>query len=387
MMRRFDLRLAVGIAASGSLALAGTAVSRPSGTPVSPAPSYEEVACPPTVVRNAQHTARCGYLTVPESRSRPSRRTIRLFVVRERPNGPLRPDAVLALQELGSTRAWTGPDYLPPRVHREVVTIDQRGIGRSEPSLVCTEVERLAGSSMVAPINDRRSRARLLPAVQACRDRLAGQGVDLAAYNLREAAADAEDLRIALGIGRWNVRALGSGSRLAFEILRRYDAHVRAVWLDGPEIPQLDLLTTGILGTRYAPRRWPPRAPPTGAATRAFRRSSTRSRATCARRSGGRRRSAAGTKARRSRSRSTAARRCVPSAKAWHGFPRAAPRRSRRTPCVTRRSATTGSRTDRCSPSATASIRDARTCSHTARGSPRSATTSCRSSVRPTSTH
>jgi pimeloyl-ACP methyl ester carboxylesterase len=252
MMRRFDLRLAVGIAASGSLALAGTAVSRPSGTPVSPAPSYEEVACPPTVVRNAQHTARCGYLTVPESRSRPSRRTIRLFVVRERPNGPLRPDAVLALQELGSTRAWTGPDYLPPRVHREVVTIDQRGIGRSEPSLVCTEVERLAGSSMVAPINDRRSRARLLPAVQACRDRLAGQGVDLAAYNLREAAADAEDLRIALGIGRWNVRALGSGSRLAFEILRRYDAHVRAVWLDGPEIPQLDLLTTGILGTRYA---------------------------------------------------------------------------------------------------------------------------------------
>ena len=63
------------------------------------------------------------------------------------------------------------------------------------------------------------------------------QGVDLGAYNLREVAADAEDLRIALGIERWNLRGLGSGSRIAFEILRRYGEHVRAVWLDSPEIP------------------------------------------------------------------------------------------------------------------------------------------------------
>jgi pimeloyl-ACP methyl ester carboxylesterase len=252
-MKHTDVKLAGGILVAGALVLAGSAATQPSRTPVVRATaSYEEVACPPTVVRNAQHTASCGYLTVPENRSKANRQTIRLFVVRERPNGALRPDPVLALHELGSTRAWTGADYLPPRVHREVITVDHRGLGRSEPSLACPEVERLAASSMAAPINDRRTRAKLLPAVQACRDRLAAEGVDLAAYNVREIAADAEDLRLALGIERWNLRGLGSGARIAFEILRRDGAGVRAVWLDSPEIPQLDLLTTGVLGTRYA---------------------------------------------------------------------------------------------------------------------------------------
>ena len=253
-MKRIDLRLAGVVVAAGTLVLVGNAAPQTSRTPVLRTGAYEEVACPATVVRNAQHTASCGYLTVPESRSRPSGRTIRLFVVRERPNGPLRPDPVLALQELGSTRAWTGPDHLPPRVHREVITIDHRGLGRSEPSLACPEVERLAPSAMAAPINDSRTKAKLLLAVQACRDRLIAAGVDLTAYSLREAAADAEDLRVALGIERWNLRGLGSGARLAFEILRRHGDHVRAVWLDSPEIPQVDLLTTGILGTRYATR-------------------------------------------------------------------------------------------------------------------------------------
>jgi len=108
---------------------------------------------------------------------------------------------------------------------------------------------------MAAPINNPRTRRTLLPAVQKCRDRLAAQSVDLGTYNLAETAADAEDLRLALGIERWNLRGLGSGARIAFEILRRYSAHVRAVWLDSPEIPQLDLLTTGIVGTRNATER------------------------------------------------------------------------------------------------------------------------------------
>jgi pimeloyl-ACP methyl ester carboxylesterase len=254
-MKRTKIRLASGILVAGALVLAGNASSGPPAPLIvaeRPAGSYREVTCPPEVTRNAVVTARCGFLTVPESRGKLDGRTIELFVVREWPSGPLRPDPVLALQELGSTRAWTGPDYLPPRVHREVITVDHRGLGRSRPSLACPEVERLARSSMAAPINDPRTRASLLRAVTACRDRLAREGVDLGAYNLTEMAADAEDLRLALGIERWNLRGLGSGARIAFEILRRHGAHVRAVWLDSPEIPQLDFLTTGIVGTKNA---------------------------------------------------------------------------------------------------------------------------------------
>ena len=248
-MKRIDIRLAGGILVAGALVLAGNASS---GAPAQAAATYREVTCPADVTRNAQMTSRCGVLTVPENRSKPNGRTIELFVVRERPSGAVRPDPVLAIQELGSTRNWTERDYLSTRVHREVITMDQRGLGRSTPSLRCPEVERLAGPSLAAPINDPRTRATLLPAVQKCRDRLASEGVVLGAYNLRENAADAEDLRVALGIERWNVRGHGSGARIVFEILRRHGAHVRAVWLSSPEIPQVDLLTTAILGTRNA---------------------------------------------------------------------------------------------------------------------------------------
>src|SRR5687768_1623605 len=181
-MKRIDITLAGGILVAAALVLAGNASSR---APARAAVEYREVTCPPDVTRNAQATARCGFLTVPENRSKPTGRTIQLFVVRERPNGALRPDPVLAVQELGSTRNWTEPDYLSSRVHREVITLDHRGLGRSTPSLACPEVERLAGSSLAASINDPRTRATLLTAVQRCRDRLAGQGVDLGAYNLR----------------------------------------------------------------------------------------------------------------------------------------------------------------------------------------------------------
>ena len=329
-MKRTDIKLGGGLLVAGALVLAGNAAPQLAGAPVDPAAAYEEVACPPTVVRNAQHTARCGFLTVPENRSKQNGRTIRLFVVRERPNGALRPDPVLALQELGSTRAWTGADYLPPRVHREVITVDHRGLGRSEPSLACPEVERLSGSSMAAPINDRRTRAKLLPAVQACRDRLAGQGVDLAAYNVREIAADAEDLRLALGIERWNVRAHGSGGRIAFEILRRHGEHVRAVWLSSPEIPQVDLLTTGILGTRYATKALAAACAVDRLCNESFPKVERALRQKP--RGGGAPTAdscADGTETRRFRLPSTAARLSAPFGRVSRGFRRPAPRRSR----------------------------------------------------------
>ena len=60
-----------------------------------------------------------------------------------------------------SARRGTGrsPTTCRP-VRREVITVDHRGLGRSTPSLACPEVERLAGSSLAAPINDRRTRRR-----------------------------------------------------------------------------------------------------------------------------------------------------------------------------------------------------------------------------------
>ena len=95
-------------------------------------------------------------------------------------------------------------------------------------------------------------RPAFLDAVAVCHDRLVAQGVDLSAYNLANSAADAEELRLALGIEEWNLITLGSASRISFEIIRRYPEHIRAAVFDSPDVPQVDLFSEGIAGTRYA---------------------------------------------------------------------------------------------------------------------------------------
>jgi pimeloyl-ACP methyl ester carboxylesterase len=196
----------------------------------------------------------CGFLTVPENRSEPDGDTIRLFVSRTQPPGgnPV-PDPVLILGiDLGRTPDYAGFGPGAQRFNREVILVDQRGTGHSEPTLACPEVERLGERLVEGRLSDPEVRADLQSAVEACHDRLTAEGIDLSGYNLGQMAADAEDVRRALGIPRWNIASYGSTSRVALEIVRRFPERVRAMWFDTPQFPQVDEVTLGISGTRYA---------------------------------------------------------------------------------------------------------------------------------------
>jgi pimeloyl-ACP methyl ester carboxylesterase len=217
-------------------------------------PSFKAAPCPPDVLPQIADFRSCGYVTVLEDRSKPEGPTVRLFVTRvEPPSGHPRPDPML---RLGHDLAWQ-PDYggiapLADRVNREVVILDERGVGHSEPSLSCPEVDTLRSSALGVSTGNPRLLPTLLDAVRACRGRLVRAGVELSAYNLAEMAADVEDVRIALGIGRWNLQTGGTWSTVLFEVMRRYPEHVRTVTFDSPDVPQVDLLTEAIIGTRYA---------------------------------------------------------------------------------------------------------------------------------------
>jgi pimeloyl-ACP methyl ester carboxylesterase len=154
--------------------------------------------------------------------------------------------------DLGKAPGYAGFAPGAQRFNRELILVDQRGTGHSEPNLACPEMERLGERLVGARLSDREVRADLQSAAQACHDRLTGAGIDLSAYNLGEMAADAEDARQALGIPRWNISAYGSASRIALEVVRRFPDRVRAMWFDSPQFPQMDELTLGISGTRYA---------------------------------------------------------------------------------------------------------------------------------------
>ena len=63
-------------------------------------------------------------------------------------------------------------------------------------------------------------------------------GVDLAAYNSAENAADLADLRTALGIDGWNLYGVSYGSNLAMSELRDHPEGIRSVVLDSCRSPQ-----------------------------------------------------------------------------------------------------------------------------------------------------
>jgi pimeloyl-ACP methyl ester carboxylesterase len=225
-------------------------------TTASQTSAFRDEPCDPRLVGSIQLTVRCGVLTVPENRAQSAGRDLELLVVRVEPPGDPPPDPMIAL---GFDMPWTinypGVAPMAERVGREVIILAQRGSAQSDPSLVCEEIDALSalGTDLTtldaADVVDAVERGPFLDSVRACHDRLADTGVDLAAYNLVESAADVEDLRTALGIDQYNLTAAGTSSRVAFEVVRRYPDHLRSVILDSPSVPTVDMFTEAVLGT------------------------------------------------------------------------------------------------------------------------------------------
>lgn len=110
------------------------------------------------------------------------------------------------------------------RAHRDVIVVEQRGNTGAVPSLTCPEA---AGPADVAGL-------------LACRDRLAGDGIDLRDYTTAAAADDIDGLRRALDLPAVNLYGVSYGTRVALEVLRRHPGTVRAAVLDSPYPPTVD---------------------------------------------------------------------------------------------------------------------------------------------------
>ncbi|MCE7946176.1 MAG: alpha/beta hydrolase [Chloroflexi bacterium CFX4] len=172
-------------------------------------------------------TAECGYLSVPESRSGRSNATIRLYFARIASTGD-DPSSypVIYLSGGPGGNGVEFPDWAGVILaYTDLILLDQRGTGYSEPSLNCIELE----------LGDKDE----LEATQACRDRLASEGIDLAAYNTVENAADLDDLRVALGIEQWTLYGISYGTRLALEALRQTPEALRSVVIDAVYPPNV----------------------------------------------------------------------------------------------------------------------------------------------------
>jgi len=192
----------------------------------------------------------CGYLVTLEDRAKPAGRQVKLPIVVIKATGAQRkPDPVVFLsggpgQGVGLDKKeveewWKYDKYWPWLKNRDLILFEQRGTGLAEPTLNCTEIDD-RGIELLQSMRDAdRVRAIYAEAMETCRKRLAGTGIDLARYGTRDTATDLADLRQTLGIKQWNLMGVSYGTRLALATMRDHPEGIRSVVLDSVYPPEV----------------------------------------------------------------------------------------------------------------------------------------------------
>ncbi len=185
--------------------------------------------------------ADCGFVVVPESRSGGDG-TARLAYMRLNALTPS-DAAPLFMLAGGPGQALTGDpgimllfqDQLlgPVLETRDVVLMEQRGTLRSRPYLDCPELWTAQREAVERDLDDEAGLLLLRERVGECAFRHRGAGVDLAAYNTLENAADVNDMRRALGYDRIVYYGESYGTELGQNVMREYPDMLEAVVLDG----------------------------------------------------------------------------------------------------------------------------------------------------------
>lgn len=180
----------------------------------------------------ASVTARCARIEVPENPDAPDGAQIGLRVALISPlNIEPRPDPLVILAGgpgQAATDFFLAYAYAFERIRqdREILLIDQRGTGRSNP-LNC--------DSTTVVLDSYADKTDVVPGVQRCLESLTG---DPRYYTTSVAVRDLEHIRRALGYDTLNLYGISYGTRVAQHFMRRFPDSTRAVILDGVVPPE-----------------------------------------------------------------------------------------------------------------------------------------------------
>jgi pimeloyl-ACP methyl ester carboxylesterase len=188
---------------------------------------------------------RCATIPVAEDRSKPQGKRIDLHVVIVQAPAPAAPDPILFFaggpgQGAATLAAGIMRDLEAVAANRDVVLIDQRGTGRSNP-LTCDDGFLLAEAGRVADLKQ-------------CHARLA-RSADLDQYGTEVSADDAAEVVRSLGIARVNIVAASYGTRLAFSFMARHPDLVRTAVLRAVAPPGFNIVQDGSAHARAALQR------------------------------------------------------------------------------------------------------------------------------------
>ncbi len=224
-----------------------TTASAPADLPPVEASTFEEEPCwwelPTDVTVPADVTVTCGTVVVPSDAADPGSAPITLAVARIHGSGD--PDAEPLLYLHGGpggdvlSSAPTGLMRVDALADRDLITFDQRGAGRSLPSLNCPEKEEAMLDTLGAAEPWEVEYPRNRDAVRACYQRLTeDEGIDLDLYDTPASVRDMEVLRETFGVESWNVWGVSYGTRLGLAYAREHPDRVRSLVIDSVYPPE-----------------------------------------------------------------------------------------------------------------------------------------------------
>jgi len=182
--------------------------------------------------RGEESDAERGFFEVPEDRSDPGSRRIRLGYVRfrstaEKPGNPI---VYLSGGPGGSaTGTATGPRFpifMALRAVAEVIAFDQRGTGISK-----TIPPREGAPVPVPPLTREGLTRHVRHEYQAAWDEWTAAGISMRGYTTAESADDIDDLRRHLGVEQIDLWGISYGSHLALSVLKRHGDRIGRVAL------------------------------------------------------------------------------------------------------------------------------------------------------------
>lgn len=188
----------------------------------------------------------CGYVILPQDYDRPENNEVEIYYsLTRKQDGSTKPDPLVYLVggpgSSGSQLLQSSfQTYLQPFAEeRDIIVIDQRGTGLSNPSLYCQEVMFRLDDILQSTYDTHAD--VMLDILSECYERLTEKGISLETFHSQNNARDIVNVLLSLGYEEWNLVGVSYGSRLALTMMRDYPQYIRSVILDSVYPPQVDL--------------------------------------------------------------------------------------------------------------------------------------------------
>lgn len=201
----------------------------------------------------------CGTLHVPEDHLRPGPRMVQLPFVIFRSTNP-EPGSVPVVVTGGGGPGGPlgiGHNSVRPIDHslwapfsrmslfggRDLILVDNRGVGSSVPRLDCPEFENVVIELIQMDATEAEEQSAIRAGFASCRLRLTEtEGIDISKYNVVQAAHDLDALRRGLGFDSINLYGVSYGTSVALVYAREFPNATRALVLDSVAPPHIKFL-------------------------------------------------------------------------------------------------------------------------------------------------